>query len=101
HAAAERAAGRLKEPILIVAPTSVVPNWLAEIARFTPHLRALALHGADREAKFGSIGDADIVVTTYALLQRDAEVLLPREWSLAVLDEAQAVKNPRSKGAQT
>ncbi|HTX58728.1 MAG TPA: SNF2-related protein, partial [Verrucomicrobiae bacterium] len=100
HAAMERAAGRLTEPALIVAPTSVVPNWQAEIARFTPHLRTLALTGADREPKFARIGSADIVLTTYALLQRDAEALLPRTWSLAVLDEAQAVKNPRSKGAQ-
>jgi superfamily II DNA or RNA helicase len=100
HAAIERAEGRLTAPILIVAPTSVVPNWRAEIARFTPHLRVLSLTGSDRAERFDAIGDADIVLTTYALLQRDADLLLPREWSLAVLDEAQSVKNPRSKGAQ-
>ncbi|MEO6834711.1 MAG: DEAD/DEAH box helicase [Candidatus Tumulicola sp.] len=100
HAAIERAHDRLTAPILIVAPTSVVPNWRAEIARFTPHLRVLSLTGAERAERFEHIGDHDVVLTTYALLQRDADRLLPREWSLAVLDEAQAVKNPRSKGAQ-
>jgi superfamily II DNA or RNA helicase len=100
HAAIERANGRLKEPVLVVAPTSVVPNWRAEIARFVPHLRALVLTGPDRAERFAEIDGADVVLTTYALLQRDADELLDRQWSLAVLDEAQFVKNPRSKGAQ-
>lgn len=100
HVSIERARGRLNAPVLIVAPTSVVPNWRAEIARFTPELRQLSLTGADRGGRFSEIDGADIVLTTYALLQRDAERLLAREWSLAVLDEAQAVKNPRTKGAQ-
>jgi superfamily II DNA or RNA helicase len=99
HAALERARGRLNAPVLIVAPTSVVPNWRAEIARFTPHLRVLVLTGARRAELFERIGEFDVVLTTYALLRRDAEALLPRKWSLAVLDEAQAVKNPRSKVA--
>jgi superfamily II DNA or RNA helicase len=100
HAAIERAAGRLKQPVLVVAPTSVVPNWRAEIARFLPHLRTVVLTGPDRAERYSEIDGADFVLTTYALLQRDAEELLEREWSLAVLDEAQFVKNPRSKGAQ-
>jgi superfamily II DNA or RNA helicase len=100
HAAIERASGRLTEPVLVVAPTSVVPNWRAEIARFVPHLRSVVLTGPDRAERFGEIDGADVVLTTYALLQRDADELLAREWSIAVLDEAQFVKNPRSKGAQ-
>jgi superfamily II DNA or RNA helicase len=100
HAAIERARGRLDAPILIVAPTSVVPNWRAEIARFTPHLSVLSLTDGRRAERFGLIEECDIVLTTYALLQRDVAHLLPRDWSLAVIDEAQAVKNPRSKGAQ-
>lgn len=99
HAAIERAAGRLNEPVLIVAPTSVVPNWRAEIARFTPALRVLSLTGADREQRFDRIAENDVVLTSYALLRRDAGVLLERQWSLAVLDEAQAIKNPASKGS--
>lgn len=100
HVAIEKAAGRLQHPVLIVSPTSVSPNWRAEIARFVPHLRVLALTGADRAERFDQIFGSDVVLTTYALLQRDVEVLAPREWQMAVLDEAQAIKNARSKGAQ-
>ncbi len=99
HVCAEKAAGRLKEPVLIVAPTSVVPNWRAEIARFAPHLRVVSLTGCDRGSRFAGIDEADIALSTYALLPRDGEMLLEREWSIAVLDEAQAIKNPRAKAA--
>ncbi|MGC9992200.1 MAG: DEAD/DEAH box helicase [Candidatus Cybelea sp.] len=100
HVAIEKAAGRLKRPVLIVSPTSVSPNWRAEIARFVPHLRVLALTGADRSEGFAQIARHDAVLTTYALLQRDIETLAAQEWQIAVLDEAQAIKNPRSKGSQ-
>ncbi len=99
HVAAEKSAQRLRRPVLIVAPTSVVPNWRAEIARFVPKLRVVALTGPDRAQRVDQIEGADIVLSTYALLPRDAEHLLEREWSIAVLDEAQAVKNPRAKAA--
>lgn len=99
HVAIEKAAKRLVHPVLIVAPTSVVPNWRAEIARFTPTLRVLSLTGADRATRVDAVVNADLVLTTYALLPRDAEHLLAQRWSMAVLDEAQAIKNPRTKAA--
>ncbi|HEY5258948.1 MAG TPA: DEAD/DEAH box helicase [Candidatus Baltobacteraceae bacterium] len=99
HVAIEKAAGRLHAPVLIVAPTSVVPNWRSEIVRFTPELNVVSLTGADRAERFGSIDDFDVVLTTYALLPRDAEQLVARRWSIVVLDEAQAIKNPRVKAA--
>ena len=99
HVAIEKENGRAKAPVLVVAPTSVIPNWRAEIARFAPTLRVVSLTGADRLGRFAQIADADIALTTYALLPRDAPFLLEREWSIAVLDEAQAIKNPRSKAA--
>ena len=99
HVAIEKAAGRLNAPVLIVAPTSVVPNWRAEMARFVPELRVVSLTGADRISQFAQIGNADVALTTYALLPRDADYLLERDWSIAVLDEAQAIKNPRAKAA--
>jgi superfamily II DNA or RNA helicase len=99
HVAVERAAGRLTHPVLVVSPTSVAPNWRAEIARFLPDARVLALTGADRADRFAQIGDATFVLTTYALLLRDIEALAAFEWSIAVLDEAQFIKNPRSKAA--
>jgi len=99
HVAIEKAAGRLSAPVLVVAPTSVVPNWRSEIARFTPELKVVSLTGADRLDRLPAIDDADIVLTSFALLPRDAEHLLERRWSIAVLDEAQNIKNPRAKAA--
>ena len=60
----------------------------------------LTLHGPDRAQRFDQIAGADLVLTTYALLTRDTETLLPAQWHLVVLDEAQAIKNPASKAAQ-
>jgi superfamily II DNA or RNA helicase len=99
HVAVERAAGRLIHPVLVVSPTSVAPNWRDEIARFLPDARVLSLTGADRAELFVQISGATFVLTTYALLLRDIEALTAFEWSIAVLDEAQAIKNPRSKAA--
>lgn len=82
-------------PTLVVAPTSVLHAWCDEAARFAPGLRVVAWHGAGR----GTL-DADLVVTTYALLRRDLEVLAAREWATVVLDEAQYVKNPASQTAR-
>jgi superfamily II DNA or RNA helicase len=100
HILVERREGRLDRPCLVVCPTSVVPNWLAEAARLAPELRVLSLHGADRAERFSEIDNADLVVTTYALLSRDADSLLPVQWHMAVLDEAQAIKNAAAKTTQ-
>jgi superfamily II DNA or RNA helicase len=97
HILVEKREGRLDRPCLVVCPTSVVPNWLAEAARLAPELRVLSLHGPDRAERFGAIGEADLVLTTYALLPRDADHLLPVAWHIAVLDEAQAIKNAAAK----
>jgi hypothetical protein len=90
-------------PHLVVCPLSVVHNWEAESARFTPSLRVVVHHGAERQrsgpALFG-LDDADIVVTTYGLLARDLDALTPVDWSTLVLDEAQMVKNPTTKAAR-
>jgi len=100
YLALERSRKRLRGPVLIVSPTSVLPNWRAEIARFVPGLKVLTLSGADRFERVPQIGASDVVLTSYALLQRDIDELCKHEWQIAVLDEAQAIKNPRSKGAQ-
>ena len=100
HILVEKREGRLDRPCLVVCPTSVVPNWLAEAARLAPELRVLSLHGADRAQRFAEIGNADVVLTTYALLPRDADHLLPVSWHIAVLDEAQAIKNAAAKTTQ-
>ncbi len=99
HLMREKEAGRLTKPALLVVPTSLVVNWCDEAARFTPKLRVLALHGAARAERFAEIAEHDLVITTYALLIRDA-ILSERSWHAVILDEAQALKNPQSKGAQ-
>ncbi len=100
HLLVEKREGRLDRPCLVVCPTSVVPNWCAEAARLAPELRVLSLHGPDRAARFPDIADSDLVVTTYALLPRDADRLLPIAWHIAVLDELQAIKNVAAKATQ-
>lgn len=98
--ALEKARGHLVNPVLVVAPTSLMTNWSAEAQKFAPDLKVLVLHGADRKDKFAAIGDHDLVLTTYPLIARDRETLLAREWHIAVLDEAQTVKNPDAATAR-
>lgn len=95
----EQAAGTLG-PSLLVAPTSVVYNWEQEIAKFAPDLKVLVLHGAERHARFEALPAADVVITSYGLLQRDRAVLLEQPFNYAILDEAQKIKNPRSQAAK-
>ena len=85
-------------PALVIAPTSVLHNWLDEARRFAPSLRLVAWHGPDR--KRDQLDDADVVVTTYALLRRDVALLSGRAWSTVVVDEGQNLKNPASQTAR-
>jgi hypothetical protein len=101
HILVEKDAGRLDAPALVVAPTSLMGNWQAEAARFAPDLRVLVLHGKERLASFDAIADADLVLTTYPLLGRDEAALRKHRYHLLILDEAQYIKNSRSKAAQT
>jgi len=97
HIATEKAAGRLREPALVVAPTSLVGNWRRELEKFAPGLRVLVLHGPRRRERFGRIGEVDVVVTTYPLVLRDMEVFSKHHFALQILDEAHTVKNVRSQ----
>ncbi len=100
HILTEKQAGRLDRPALAVMPTSLIPNWQDEALRFTPQLRVLTLHGTDRHALFSEMAGYDLILTTYALLPRDLEHLQAQPLHLLVLDEAQNIKNPKSKAAQ-
>jgi len=101
HLMAEKTSGRSEgRPSLVIAPTSVVPNWRAELVKFAPGLRVLVLNGPDRRKYFRSIPHADVVITSFALLQRDIERLLGFQYHMMILDEAQYIKNPRAKVAQ-
>lgn len=90
-------------PFLVVAPTSVVPNWAHEAARFAPHLNVAMVteteaRGAETLAE--RILGADVVVTSYALFRIDYEAYADLPWSGLILDEAQFVKNHQSKTYQ-
>ncbi len=91
----------VRGPFLIVAPTSVVPNWAAEAARFTPGLTVRSMTGTESTGTVAIAelaADADILVTSYALLRLDFDayqaVATSSGWAGLVLDEAQFVKNP-------
>jgi len=89
-------------PTLLVCPMSLVGNWQREAARFTPGLRVHVHHGAERprgKAFADAVAASDLVITTYALLARDAAALRKSGWHRLVLDEAQAVKNAATKAA--
>ncbi|HSY23371.1 MAG TPA: SNF2-related protein [Polyangiaceae bacterium] len=100
-AADEKIEGRRKPfKALIVAPTSVVTNWLREMDKFAPSLRHALWHGAERKERQDELEDADVVVTSYALLRRDEEMLKEIPWRYVILDEAQQIKNPLSATAR-
>ena len=86
----------LEGPSLIVAPTSLLYNWAEELERFRPDLKISIFHGPRREIS----AQADVVLTSYALLRIEADRLASIDWSTAVLDEAQNIKNPQSQAAQ-
>jgi superfamily II DNA or RNA helicase len=89
-----------KKPNLVVAPTSVVPNWQREIAKFAPTLETLVWQGSDRHDLRDALGKADVVITSYALLRRDEEILADVGFRYVILDEAQHIKNPLSNTAR-
>jgi superfamily II DNA or RNA helicase len=85
---------RSKEgPALVVAPTSVGPNWVAEARRFAPALKTVLHRGAGRAATLATLGPGDLLVTSYDLVARAAAALSKITFSTLVADEAQAIKN--------
>ncbi len=87
-------------PVLVVAPTSVLPNWEREIERFTPSLSYLTWHGADRKDSIEQLGKTDLILTSFALVRRDLETLKAVKYRTVILDEAQNIKNADSVTAQ-
>ncbi|MDR6096798.1 DEAD/DEAH box helicase [Microbacterium sp. SORGH_AS_0454] len=88
-------------PFLIVAPTSVVGNWARECAQFAPGLRVQTITAT--QARRSTLiaeqaAGAHVVVTSYALFRLEHEQYAELEWSGLVLDEAQQIKNPSSRG---
>jgi len=92
-----------RPPVLLVCPTSVVGNWQKEAARFTPHLSVMVHHGVTRtkgKSLAKKVQQHAMVISSYALLHRDFEILKDIPWSGIILDEAQNIKNPETKQAK-
>ena len=89
-------------PALVVAPTSLMYNWLDEIQRFTPELRARVIAGtkAEREQALADVSGYDVVVTTYNMLKRDISLYEKQVFRYCFLDEAQHIKNPTTQNAK-
>ena len=93
--------GRL--PYVVVAPTSVVGNWVSEAARFAPDLKVVAITETERKSGIAmetAIAGADLVLTSYTLLRIDFDNYAAQSWAGMILDEAQFVKNHQSKAYQ-
>jgi superfamily II DNA or RNA helicase len=88
-------------PHLVVVPRSLVFNWRNELAKFAPSLRVLDHAALAKDARSAEFGGADVVVTTYGIVRRDAETLAKRKFDWIVLDESQAVKNSGSLNAKS
>ncbi|MEN9315561.1 MAG: hypothetical protein RIS35_1954 [Pseudomonadota bacterium] len=84
-------------PALVVAPTSVCPNWIDEARRFAPSLRAQAW---SQDLDMATLSPLDIVIVSYTMLQQNAERFAERDWATLVADEAQSIKNASAKRTQ-
>ena len=85
---------------LVVCPTSLIENWRREAAEFTPELLVGILSGPDRFSRWAGTSGFDLVLTSYALLRRDAEYHRSQSYAVAILDEAHFIKNPDSQTAR-
>jgi hypothetical protein len=87
-------------PALVVAPTSVCMNWIAEAARFAPTLNVKLFGPGDRAGMLANAGAFDLVICSYGLLQLEAPSFAKIKWHSIVLDEAQAIKNANTRRSQ-
>ncbi len=102
-AARTPSAPRLKNPVLVVAPLTLLANWRHELAKFAPSLRVYVHQGDARHSAVGfrrAAMESDVVVTSYTLLVREHSFFTEVDWGAAILDEAQAIKNPDTRAAR-
>jgi SNF2 family DNA or RNA helicase len=97
HILKEKESGRMHDPVLVVAPTSLVGNWQREIAKFAPALEVHVHYGSRRRHVARNVKFSDVVITTYGLLMRDSDVFDAQAFYMVILDEAQTIKNARSQ----
>lgn len=94
-----RAATKKKLPNLIVAPTSVLLQWQSEAEKFTPHFKTIVYSGAGRKKLLAEAAKCDLVITSYAVVLRDAEIM-KKTYGYCILDEAQMIKNAGTQRAK-
>ena len=95
-----KADGRSQGPSLVVAPRSLVFNWVSESTRFTPQLNVLDYTGLQRSERLEDFASQDLVVTTYGTVRRDIEHLRKQRFDYVILDEAQAIKNASAQSSK-
>jgi superfamily II DNA or RNA helicase len=98
HIATLKAANKIDAPVLILCPTSVLPNWQAEINKFVPDLTVVQWHGIARQNRQTELAGADIILTSYPLLLRDGPLFATQKLALIFFDEAHTLKNPKTAG---
>lgn len=84
-------------PSLIVAPTSLMFNWIAEFEKFAPNLKHLLFYGSKRDDLKSEFTKVDVILTTYGSLVKDIEFHKTQVYNYIILDESQAIKNPQSQ----
>lgn len=89
--------GKLNAPVLVIAPTSLLSNWQREAHTFSPSLSTLVWSGRTRRDNQEVLANVDMVITSYGILAQDADELTSRHWYQVILDEAQTIKNSRSR----
>ncbi|MGM0838587.1 MAG: SNF2 helicase associated domain-containing protein [Bacillota bacterium] len=91
-----------KNPVLIVCPSSLTYNWLAELMRFAPEIQAVVIDGAkkERDQILKKVEEMDVVITSYPLLRRDTKWFEAQSFHTIFFDEAQAFKNPVTQTAR-
>ncbi len=81
---------KLKNPVLVICPTTLMGNWMKELQLFAPSLKVATYHGLDRKLDMNN----DVILTTYAIMRIDVEEMKKNNWGMIVVDEAQNIKNP-------
>ena len=91
------------KPSLVIAPTSLVYNWEAEVQKFAPQMNIAIITGAptERQKNIQNIVDADLIVTSYGMIKKDIEVYSAIKFKYCFIDEAQHIKNPNTLNAKS
>jgi superfamily II DNA or RNA helicase len=100
HLCFEHQQQQLTGPALVVAPTSLLHNWAAEIERFAPQLKYKIIQGTGRHQSWSQLDQFDVLISSYQLVANDLEHWQQQPLSWLILDEAQTIKNPRTRLTQ-